>query len=83
MNNWISVFDQLPKDGILCLVYWHKDESDIVEIDYIDEEMWGEWFNRGQHFNIAGGNCNEEAPYTHWMPIPIPPSSAINEDNDK
>jgi hypothetical protein len=83
MNNWILVKNQLPEEGILCTVFYYEDDNWQMEIDYIEEGMWGSWFNRAEHFNIAGGNCKEEAPYTHWALIPDPPAKAINEDNDK
>jgi hypothetical protein len=79
MSDWISVEERLPEEGILCNVFWYEDDHWQMEIDYIEEGMWGAWFNRAEHFNIAGGNCKEEAPYTHWMQIPIPPINPVEE----
>jgi hypothetical protein len=77
MSEWISVEDRLPEDHILVLVCWsHIDGGGEYDMDYMDEEMWGGWFNRAEHYNIAGGNANEEAPYTHWMPLPEPPEAS-------
>ena len=78
---WIPVSERLPEDHVLVVVLWYESDSDDsrrIDIDYIEEEMWGDWFNRAEHFNIAGGNCNEEAPYTHWMPLPSPPKENNN-----
>jgi hypothetical protein len=73
-SEWIGVDDRLPEESELVLVVWHDEEGDYrIDIDYIEEEMWGDWFNRAEHMNIAGGNCPEEAPYTHWQEIPTPP----------
>ena len=79
MSEWISVEDRLPEEGLLSLVYWEDEDGFYTDIDCIEEEVWGDWFNRAEHFNIAGGNCNEEAPYTHWMTLPEPPKEVRNE----
>ena len=70
---WISVEDRLPEDDELVLVFWLNEDGHYFDMDYIEEKMWGDWFNRAEHLNIAGGNCSEDAPYTHWMPLPEPP----------
>lgn len=70
MSGWISIKDRLPENYILVVVGWHEEGEERIDIDYIEEGMWGNWFDRAEHMNIAGGNCNEEAPYTQWMPLP-------------
>lgn len=72
-DNWISVDDRLPEELRSVLVGWHHDEAGFVmDLDCIEEGMWSDWFNQAEHMNIAGGNCPEEAPYTHWQPLPQP-----------
>ena len=73
-REWVSVEDRLPKNHVLVFVFWEEQDEERLDIDYIDEEMWGDWFNRAEHVNIAGGNCNEKAPYTHWQPLPPTPT---------
>lgn len=75
---WVSVEDKLPETEDLVLVAWLQDGESMLDIDLYHEECWLHWFNRAEHYNIAGGNCNEEAPYTHWMPLPKPPLAALN-----
>jgi hypothetical protein len=73
MSEWILIKDRLPEDGLLVLVSFQGDDGWCIGLDYTNEELWGDWFNRAEHLNIAGGSCSEDAPYTHWMLMPEPP----------
>jgi hypothetical protein len=74
MSEWTSVEDELPDDDVLVLVCWRDDDECYrVDFDAYEDELWAVWFNQAEHTNIAGGSCEEEAPYTHWMNIPGPP----------
>jgi hypothetical protein len=75
MSEWISVEDRFPKDDELVIVWYEADGHSHVSFDYRDEDLWGDWFNGAEHANIAGGCVPEDAPYTHWMPLPEPPNA--------
>ena len=74
-----------PK-GQLLIVYsppTKNDWPDSIRIDFdlIDEDEGDAWYyhtERYDHFcSVAGGGMigpSEKAPYTHWMPLPKPPS---------
>lgn len=63
---WISVKDRLPDENLVVVVAWGNN----IALDYIDEEMWGDWFNKAEYMNLAGAYIGENAPYTHWLVLP-------------
>ncbi|MBY6030016.1 DUF551 domain-containing protein [Halomonas sp. DP8Y7-1] len=88
MSEWISVKDRLPEAEKLVVVYTPPQSGDCpedirMEFDCIDQDS-GLWFGHSEHYEhyccVAKGGCDiswsgpsEEAPYTHWMPLPAPP----------
>ena len=74
MNEWISVKDQVPKKGLIVLVYTRFDSC---------------CFDRGSHICYRKGDkffhviyFEDEDPIdclhvSHWMPLPEPPK--VNE----
>ena len=63
-QQWISVKDRLPVDGVWVLVYInHDNDKSMIEID-IDKQKNGKWF-------IFSPTIKSNI--THWMPLPEPP----------
>lgn len=88
VQQWISVDDRLPEAGIPVLVYTPNGPDDYPEdinirFDFIcpDYEYWHNHSEHYEHFLCiakGGADCPmtgpaENAPYTHWMPLPAPP----------
>lgn len=83
-GGWRRVEDGLPEDGQLVLVGWRQGDEDRIGFDARDEGGWAEHDAAREHFLAVGGSAAagpdaicvgpaEEAPYTHWMPVPLPP----------
>lgn len=88
-QQWISVDERLPDVGVPVLVYIppgpdsHPGEVDI-RFDFIcpDYEYWHQHSEHYEHFLCVakgGADCpmtgpSEKAPYSHWMPLPPPPT---------
>ena len=86
---WISVEDRLPDDNELVLVYTPGDDGG-TEFDFIEGGVWSDHEDSYQHFLDIGGSSgcgddvsvtgpSQEAPYTHWMPLPEGPDSEGGE----
>lgn len=60
-NEWISVDDELPKDGADCLVF----ANGVIGIAK-RWEMIDKWLMFGWEGDIGNG-------ISHWMPLPCPP----------
>lgn len=58
MNEWISVKDQMPVDGVYALTFGGFESMQIAEFSH------GEWWD---DTGYKAGNV------THWMPLPEPP----------
>lgn len=86
-DGWVAVADRLPDDGVLVMVYApDTGDGEIMDFDGCEEGRWVGHDNRREHFLIVGGadaagpDCictgpAEEAPYTHWRPLPPPPDA--------
>lgn len=59
-NDWISVKDRMPEEGVDVLVYLNRKSADV---DFVDRES-------GNFFYY------DEGKVTHWRPLPEPPESA-------
>lgn len=77
----------MPDEGMEVRVWIPAtdDEDAFDSIDHIEEGVWHHHYGAYEHYqavggaNAGGGDCyctgpSEEAPYTHWMPLPQPPS---------
>lgn len=60
---WISVEDRLPMEDQLVLVYLGGYIGSLMELCSLDE--FGGW--------VTDMRIAEDAPITHWMPLPLPP----------
>lgn len=86
MSQWISVKDQLPEPEVPVLVFTPRrgDEPMTIDFDFIDPDSDGAvWYlhNKNYEHYLAvappeSSGPSEEAPYTHWCPIPDPPLEA-------
>ena len=80
---WISVNDRLPAKGQEVLVFNPQSEYGGIGIDVLDPDSdgytWVEHSNAYEHFQVVcleDVPCvgpSEDAPYSHWCPIPKPP----------
>jgi hypothetical protein len=69
VNQWISVEDRLPEDDepvLACFVGWDDMKFIRVLEYYSQEKEWEDW------------NCITHSNVTHWMPLPQPPQSILN-----
>lgn len=70
-RGWISVEDRLPEDIknvlLLCEREWENDDI-VVKGWYKDF-----WFSQEAHED-------EMINVTHWMPLPLPPTTALKTD---
>jgi hypothetical protein len=73
MSEWKPIYT--AKEGVLYCVFWKDtDSEDAYDIDFMEEGVWQNYFNRHEHYLIAGaaiGN-SEDAPYTHCIEL-LPP----------
>lgn len=93
-DGWISVEDRLPEVGTLVMVYSPPTKHDWpdalrIDFDYLDPDAdESRWFNHGEHYEhfccVAKPEGSvgppEEAPYTHWRPVPAAPSHTTNKE---
>jgi len=84
---WISVDERLPEeegDGVLVYTPPQNGEAERIDFDVIADGIWQYHSDRHEHFMAVGGSraagpcvvCTgpaEQAPYTHWMPLPAAP----------
>ena len=77
---WISVKDELPKEGVQVLVCsMHENgskEPSIAMLDRFDPSYSNTitWYIKGAPWR--GGNWDKEpdrSSISHWMPLPKPP----------
>jgi uncharacterized protein DUF551 len=87
---WISVDERLPEAGVLVLVYTPPQNGDYLDdvrisFDCIDPESDDPtyWQAHGEDYEYfccvakpeGSIGPSEKAPYTHWTPIPPPPTT--------
>lgn len=77
---WLPISE--APEGVLCMVFWRDDEdyeeAGRYDFDSLSEGVWTNYFEEHEHYKIAGaaiGN-SEDAPYTHYMPLPPAPKEA-------
>lgn len=73
-NNWISIEDELPKDGKDVLLCVHG----RICIGYRIHISYGVsgWIETGDY------SCRESLYPTHWQPLPEPPKYVMNNPLD-
>ena len=63
-NEWVSVKDRMPEEGVDVLVYLNRKSADV---DFVDRES-------GNFFYY------DEGEVTHWRPLPEPPESEVDAE---
>ena len=95
VDDWVSVEERMPEVGMTVMVYSPPTKHDWpdarrIDFDYLDPDAdEPRWFNHGEHYEhfccVAKPEDSigpsEEAPYTHWRPIPSAPSHTTNKEN--
>ena len=61
-EQWIPVSERLPPDNVAVLV---NHETTGVEMAFRQDGQWGICWTNHMHSGCA---------YTHWMPLPAPPT---------
>lgn len=76
-QGWMPIETAPEKTLVICM--WLDDEDtehpERYAFDLFDDGLWQNYFNEHEHYLIAGAakGRSEEAPYTHWTPIPATP----------
>lgn len=75
-NQWRPIANAL--EGEHCVCCWlDKYDGDMRHnFDWLEDGVWQNYFNEHEHLLIAGAASgrSEDAPYTHFMPLPLPPT---------
>lgn len=61
------------QEGQHAICMWlNSDGEPCYYFDYFEDGAWQNYFNEHEHYLIAGAakGRSEDAPYTHWMPMP-------------
>ena len=83
MSEWQPI-ETAPEDQLVVLYWLDKEDiehPDRYAFDWKLEGIWNDYFNEHEHYAIAGvarGN-SEDAPYTHWMPLPATPNDQFKK----
>lgn len=64
VQEWISVKDRLPEDGVSVLAICFYKEKRRMLVCYMSKKNVGNWYTK-----VAG----QRVQVTHWMPLPEPP----------
>jgi hypothetical protein len=92
-TTWVSVEERLPEDGAAVLVYTPplKGEEERIDFEWMEDGAWMEHLNCLDHYmavtggkgSVGGEPCtgpSENAPYTHWMPMPASPGTGADTE---
>lgn len=87
MSEWIKCSEFMPLSGVTVLVYAPPQQGDWpddvrISFDYIDVDYEG-WYYHCENYEHyccvakpeGSTGPSEQAPYTHWMPMPAIPST--------
>jgi hypothetical protein len=83
-NEWISVKDKLPEEGVNVLCY--NENFDIYEVSHRWRNEYDEYKEQtdGLYKKVRGSYemwSNNDA--THWRPLPAPPKSSQLDSKPK
>ena len=67
VNHWISCSERLPESNIQVLCYCRMGDFRIMEYD----EQENRWYEGIHDYRLQA--------VTHWMPLPKPPESEVQE----
>ena len=93
-GTWISVKDRLPDTSDTVIVYTPPQPDDYpdsmrIDFDRYEDGTWSSHADQYDHYIMIGGpdlgpGPGQDAPYTHWMPMPKRPSepTAVSQDAD-
>jgi hypothetical protein len=75
MSKWQPI-ETAPKGTLVVCGWINDDGEERHNFDYFEDDVWQNYFNEHEHYLIAGAakGLSEDAPYTHWLPIPALPS---------
>jgi len=76
-QGWMPI-ETAPEKTLVVCMWLDAEDTEHPEryaFDFFDEDVWQNYFNEHEHYLIAGvaKGRSEDAPYTHWAPIPTPP----------
>jgi len=77
-SKWISVSDQMPQEGIRCIIATRIPGRHVIDGEPKDghEIEFGEWHgNRWKCFSIPCVSVMHPSMVSHWMPLPEPPAA--------
>ena len=65
----------------MVVVGWlDKEDTETPErhdFDFLEDGCWQRWHDHAEHVQVIGGHgVSYTAPYTVWMPLPPPPTTA-------
>ena len=75
-NQWISVSDQMPQEGIRCIIATRVPGRYVIDGEPKDghEIEFGEWTgDRWKCFSIPCVSIMHPSMVSHWMPMPETP----------
>lgn len=82
-NKWLPIKDA-PEGELVVALWMDSDDQEHPErhnFDYLEDGVWQNYFNEHEHYLIAGvaKGRSEDAPYTHYMPLPAAPSQGAKQ----
>lgn len=84
---WLPI--ETAPEGELVICMWLDKEDDEhparYNFDYFEDGIWMNYFSEHEHYAIAGvaTGRSEDAPYTHWIPLPAAPTAQPQADGVK
>ena len=70
---WIKCSERMPEDGEGVLAF-HIEEYQVVVCWFPEEEIFVGEYSRGKGWWGRDGDLEPQPSYTHWMPLPKPPT---------
>jgi hypothetical protein len=76
MDEWISVKERLPEDGVLVLVC--NDDGHMMIAKHESEVF--DWYYKYTNYDFDIWENEEQGPVCYWMPLPEPPKERVSND---